>query len=77
MSSILLHQQILTSALQEFLKYATPGSLVRGTDLFSLQLSNKKMTAASTAIAVWCECPVLNHKHTGHIIELHLIGQVA
>ena len=28
----------------------------QGTDLFSLRLSNKKMTIANTTIAVWCEC---------------------
>ena len=35
-------------------KHVIPGSLVRGTDLFSLRLSSKKMTAANT-IAVQCE----------------------
>ena len=28
--------------------------LVRGTDLFSLRLSNKKMPTANTTIALWC-----------------------
>ena len=35
---------------QEFLKHAIPDYLVRGTDLFSLRLSNKKMTTANTTI---------------------------
>ena len=32
-----------------------PDDLVRDTELFSLRLSNKSMTAAHTAIAVQCE----------------------
>ena len=46
---------------QEFLKHGVPDYLVRGTDLFSLRLSNlreivvKKMTTANTRIAAWCE----------------------
>ena len=40
---------------QEFLKHAIPDYLVRGTNLFSLRLSNNKMTTANTTIAVWCE----------------------
>ena len=35
---------------QEFLKHAIPDYLVRGTDLFSLRLSNKKMTTANTTL---------------------------
>ena len=41
--------------LQEFLNHATPDYLVRGTDLFSLRLPNKKMTTVDAAIAVLCE----------------------
>ena len=37
---------------QEFLKHAMPDYLARGTDLFSLKLSGKKMTTVNTAIAV-------------------------
>ena len=40
--------------LQEFLKHAKPDYLIRGTDLFSLRLSNKIMTTANT-IAILCE----------------------
>ena len=29
------------------------------------------MTTANTATAGQCECPVLNHKYTGHVIESH------
>ena len=74
-----LRQQFPTRVqwLQEFLKPAIPDYLVRGADLFSLRLSNKKMTTANTTVvAVWCECLVLNHKYIGHIVELHLIGHV-
>ena len=46
---------IFNSVLQEFLKHAIPDYLVRGTDLFSLRLSNKNMTTANTTIAIWCE----------------------
>ena len=41
--------------MQEFSKHAIPDYLVRGTDLISLRLSNKKMTTAKTTIAVQCE----------------------
>ena len=44
-----------TGVPQEFLKYAITDYLVRDTDLFSLRLSNKKMTTAIITIAVWCE----------------------
>ena len=37
---ILLNEQVSTGVLQEFLKHAIPDYLVRGTDLFSLRLSN-------------------------------------
>ena len=46
----ILNQQFSTGMPQECLKHALPGSSVRGADLLSLSLSNKKMTAAS-----WCE----------------------
>ena len=29
--------------------------LVRGTDLFSLRLSNRRMTIPNTTVAVWCQ----------------------
>ena len=61
-SRIILHvplrlaQRFSTRGLQECLKHAIPAYLVRGTDLFSLSLSNfKKMTTANTTIAVCCE----------------------
>ena len=54
-------------------KHAPPDYSVRGTDLFSPRLPNRKMTAASTTLAIWCECPVLNH-NTGHMTELQLTG---
>ena len=57
---------------QDFLKHAIPDYLVRGTDLFSLRLSNKKMTAANTALQ-W-KCPVLNHKYIGHITDVQFTG---
>ena len=44
-----------TGVPQIFLKHAIPDYLVRGTDLFTLRLSNIKMTTANTTIAVWCE----------------------
>ena len=44
-----------TSVPQEFIKHALLDYLVRGADLFSLRLSNKKMTTAKTTIDVWCE----------------------
>ena len=45
MSSLIrLNQQFLAGVPQEFLKHAIPDYLVRGTNLFSLRLSNKKMT---------------------------------
>ena len=62
---------------QEFLKYAMPDYFVRGTDLFTLRLSNKKVITADTTIAIRVEYPVLNHKYIGYIIELHLIDRAA
>ena len=44
-----------TGAPQDFLSHAIPDYLVRGTDLFSLRLSNKKMTTAYTTITIQCE----------------------
>ena len=41
-----LRQRFSPGGLQEFLKHATPDYLIRGTDLFFLRLSNKKMTIA-------------------------------
>ena len=49
------YQRFSTSVLQEFLKHAIPDYLVKGTDIFFLWLSNKKMTTTNTTIAVWCE----------------------
>ena len=40
---------------REFLKHAIPDDLVKGTHLFSLWLSNKKLTTANTSIAFQCE----------------------
>ena len=37
-----LDRRIPTGGLQGFLKHAIPDYLVRGTDLFSLRLSNKR-----------------------------------
>ena len=39
----ILGQQYSTGVPQEFLKHAIPDYLVRGTDLFSLTLSNRKI----------------------------------
>ena len=50
-----LEQRFPTGALQKSLKHAIPASLIKDNDLFSLRLSNKKMTTANTAIAMWCE----------------------
>ena len=50
-----LRQQFSTCVLQAFLKQAIPGYLVRGTDLFFLRLSNKKMTTANTTVVILCE----------------------
>ena len=41
--------------LRDFLEHTVPDYLVRGTDLLSLRLSNKKMSAANTMIAIQCE----------------------
>ena len=41
--------------VREFLKHAIPDYLVRSTDLFSLRLSNKKLTTANITIAIQCE----------------------
>ena len=50
-----LDQQFLTSVPQEFLKHVIPELyLVRGTDPFSLTLSNKTTTTANP-VAIWCE----------------------
>ena len=50
---IILDQGFSTGVLQEFVEHAVPDYLCRGTDLFFLRLSNKKMTTANTiAIAV-------------------------
>ena len=67
---------IFNQCVKEFLKHAIPDYLVRGTDIFLLRLSSKKMTTGNTTIAVHCACPVLNHKYVGHITELHLSGHV-
>ena len=40
---------------QEFWKHAIPDCVVRGTDLFSLRVSDKKMTTANTRRAIQCE----------------------
>lgn len=48
-----VEQWLPTSVQQESLRHAMPDFLVRG--LFSLRLSNGKMTTANTAIATWCE----------------------
>ena len=56
-SVVILYQQFSSGVLQEFLKHTEPVCftyLFRSTDLFSLKLSNKKMTAADT-IAILCE----------------------
>ena len=45
-------QRFSTSVPQEFIKHAIPDYLVRGTDLFSLRSSNKKITTANTTITV-------------------------
>ena len=44
-------QRFSTSVPQACLKHATPDYLVRGTDLSSLRLWNKKITTANTTIA--------------------------
>ena len=54
-SAFHLGQRFSTSESQKLLKHALPDCLVRGTDLFSLRLSNKKMTAANTTVAVQYE----------------------
>ena len=51
-----LTQWFSTGVLQEFLKHAIPDYLVRGTDLFSFQLSYKNMTTANTTIGIRCKC---------------------
>ena len=48
-----LSQRFSTGVQQEFLKLAIP-DLVRGTDLLSLRLSNKKMTTTK-----WCESKLI------------------
>lgn len=49
-----LQQRFVTTVLQEVLTHAIPDHLVSSTDLSSLRLPNKKVTAANT-IAVQCE----------------------
>ena len=44
-----------TGVPKEFLKRVIPDYLVRGTDLFSLRLSDLKMATANTTVAVNCE----------------------
>ena len=51
---------------QEFLKHAVPDYLVRGTDLFSLRWSNKKMTALA-GVAQWIECQPVKQRVTRSI----------
>ena len=62
-------QRFSTSLPQKMLKHAVPDYLVRGTDLFSFTLSNKKDDSSQQTRAVWCECPVSNCKYTGHVTE--------
>ena len=53
LGSYQVRQRFSTGVPQEFLKHAVPDYLVKGTDLFSLRLSNlKKKTAANTTIAI-------------------------
>ena len=70
-----LGQQFSTDVPQEFLKHMTRDYLFRSTNRFSPRLSNKKMTTLNTTL-FQCECPALNHKYIGHVIELHFIGPV-
>ena len=44
-----------TGVSEELLKHTTPDYLVRDTDLFSLRLSNKKMTTANATTVTWYE----------------------
>ena len=41
-----------SGAPQEFLKHEIPDYVEKGTDLFSLRLSNQKMTIANITIAI-------------------------
>ena len=73
-----LWQRFSSGVPQEVLKHAIPHYLVRGTALFSLRPSNRKENDNSPHNNSYqCECPVLNHKYIGHIIQLYLIGHVA
>ena len=54
-SAVTLEQQFSTGVLEQLLKHAIADYVVRGTDLFSLRLSNKKMITANITIAIWCE----------------------
>ena len=47
-----MKEQFSAGVPQEFLKHAVPGNLVGGPDLFSLRLSNQKMTTANTTIVI-------------------------
>ena len=50
-----LRQQFSNAVPQVLLKHAVPAYLVRGTDLFSVRLSNKKIITTNTKIAIWYE----------------------
>ena len=52
---VLLPAVICDWCATRFLKHEIPDCLVRSTDLFSLTLSNTKMTIANTTAAVCCE----------------------
>lgn len=67
-------QGFSTGEMHRFSKHAIPDYSARGSGLFSPRLSDKGMTEANTTIATCGVCPVLSHKYTGHITELHLIG---
>ena len=65
---------------QEFLRHAISDYLVRGTDLFSLRLSNKKMTIANTTIAVHCKwikiipiIPIFVRSAKSYFLQCHRI----
>lgn len=50
-------------------KHAVPSYVVRGTGPLSLRLSNKKNDNLSHLVAIWCECPISNHKYVGHMAD--------
>lgn len=66
-------QRFPTRAPQGLLKHATPGLLVRGTDLLPLRLSNKQVTTANTT-ADPCEPMKIRPTFFVRSAEIYIFG---